>query len=44
MRGFVSIALAIVDPNPGASPREAAVSEQNFRKFRRLMPCRRITS
>lgn len=44
MRGLVSIAWAMRGPKAGASPREAAVSEQNLRKLRRLMPCRRITS
>jgi len=43
-RGLVSIAWAILPAKCGASPREAALSEQNFRKLRREIPWRRINS
>jgi hypothetical protein len=43
-RGLVSIACAILPAKCGASPSEAALSEQNFRKLRRDMPWRRINS
>ena len=44
VRGLVSMACAICGTNEGASPSEVAVSEQYFRKLRREMPLRRITS
>jgi hypothetical protein len=43
-RGFSSKARAIRGANMGGKPRDAVVSEMNFRKLRRLIPCRRITS
>jgi len=44
MRGLFSIASAILGANAGPRPRLAAVSEQNFRKLRREIPWRRMTS
>ena len=44
VRGLVSIASAILGAMVGASPSDAAVKLQNFRKLRREIPCLRITS
>jgi hypothetical protein len=43
-RGFVSIAWAIFPAKCGASPSDAALSEQNLRKLRREIPWRLISS
>ena len=44
VRGLFSMAWAICGTKDGASPSEVAVSEQYFRKLRREMPLRRMTS
>jgi hypothetical protein len=44
VRGLVSIAWAICGTKAGPRPSDAAVSEQYFRKLRREMPWRRMTS
>ncbi len=44
VRGLVSSACAILGANAEPRPSEVAVSEQNFRKLRRVIPCRRSTS
>jgi len=44
VRGLFSIASAILGAIVGASPSDAAVKLQNFKKLRREIPCLRITS
>ncbi len=44
VRGLVSMASAICGTAAEPRPSEVAVRLQNFRKLRRVTPCRRITS
>jgi hypothetical protein len=44
IRGLASIAWAVLGTKTGKRPNDAAAKLQNFRKLRRVMPCRRMTS